>query len=252
MHFSLCLTVLSALVLPVTNAQTLGPVTGQLGNASVVTNNPPGVVYTATLPAKPFFNPNNPLGNIKGGITAKSNPDGIGVVFQVSFSNLPKTGGPFSYHIHVTPVPDSGNCTQTLDHLDPFIRGVKPPCDSSLPQTCQVGDLSGKFGVITSDPFSASYLDEFATTMPGLGSFFGNRSMVIHLANSTRVTCANFVQSGTKSGSGGGSSSTNSPTTSPNATGTGLPPASASTNSGTRIGGSLVVVAGAMGLSVLF
>jgi len=41
------------------------------------------------------------------------------------------------------PVPADGNCSGTLAHLDPFIRGEKPPCDASAPQTCQVGDLSG-------------------------------------------------------------------------------------------------------------
>jgi len=60
------------------------------------------------------------------------------------------------YHIHDEPVPASGNCTQTLAHLDPFIRGEDPPCDASAPETCQVGDLSGKYGKIPSLPgFSA-------------------------------------------------------------------------------------------------
>jgi hypothetical protein len=68
-----------------------------------------------------------------------------------------------------------------------------PACNSSLPQTCQVGDLSGKHGKITSDPFTASYADEFASTYPGLGSFFGNRSIVVHFGNKTRITCANFT-----------------------------------------------------------
>lgn len=61
-----------------------------------------------------------------------------------------------AYHIHVLPVPANGNCTETLGHLDPYKRGEIPPCDNTQPQTCQVGDLSGKHGNITATTFSAS------------------------------------------------------------------------------------------------
>ncbi|EON97915.1 putative cytosolic cu zn superoxide dismutase protein [Phaeoacremonium minimum UCRPA7] len=187
-----------------------GVPTGELGNATAVENNPPGVVYVATLPAEAAFKPAYPDGgNVKGSINAVASPNGMGVIFKVKFENLPSEGGPFSktmyhydlethankssvYHIHDAPVPADGNCTKTLAHLDPFIRGEDPPCDSALPETCQVGDLSGKHGKITSDPFSATYTDEFASTLPGIGAFFGNRSFVIHFANKTRISCANF------------------------------------------------------------
>lgn len=170
-----------------------GPVTGLLGNASVVENNPPGVVYTATLPDKEFFNPNDPRGNIKGSVVAVANPNGIGVSFQINFQNLPTSGGPFLYHLHAFPVPSDGNCTKTLAHLDPYQRGEDPVCNSSLPQTCQVGDLSGKYGKITQDPFVASFSDDFASTAEGIGAYFGNRSFAVHFGNKTRITCANFT-----------------------------------------------------------
>ena len=60
------------------------------------------------------------------------------------------------YHIHDQPVPSNGNCTATLGHLDPFIRGEIPPCDSTQPATCQVGDLTGKHGNVTVSPFQAA------------------------------------------------------------------------------------------------
>ncbi|RAL66751.1 hypothetical protein DID88_007534 [Monilinia fructigena] len=104
---------------------------------------------TGTLDTE-FFNPNDPRGNIKGSVSAKANPNGIGVQFQIQFSNLPTSGGPF------------------------------------------IGDLSGKHGKITSDPFEAFMLMIRIDT-PGLGSFFGNRSLVIHFGNKTRITCANFT-----------------------------------------------------------
>jgi hypothetical protein len=86
-----------------------------------------------------------------------------------------------------------------------------------LPQTCQVGDLSGKHGPITSDPFLASYTDDFASTVEGLGSFFGNRSLTLHFANVTRITCANFTLEGNSVGGGEGGSNTS---TTANATAT--------------------------------
>jgi hypothetical protein len=62
------------------------------------------------------------------------------------------------YHIHAYPVPSDGNCTGTLAHLDPYIRGESPPCDPTEPQTCQVGDLSGKHGTINGTSASLRYI----------------------------------------------------------------------------------------------
>lgn len=39
-----------------------------------------------------------------------------------------------------------------------------------------------------------SYTDDYAALVPGIGAFFGNRSIVIHYPNKTRITCANFVR----------------------------------------------------------
>jgi hypothetical protein len=112
----------------------------------------------------------------------------------------------------VDPVPSDGNCTKTLAHLDPFIRGETPVCDKSAPATCQVGDLSGKHGAIPTDGrsvFEASYVDLYASTAEGIGAFFGNRSIVFHYPNKTRITCASFEKV-EGSGNDSGSSSTGS------------------------------------------
>ena len=242
MYFSAIISVFLAVLLTLAGAQTTtNPVTGTLGNASVVEDNPPGPIYVANLPTKEFFNPDDPRGNIKGSVSATANPNGIGVSFQVNFENLPTSGGPFRmfpffyhsfnleekklieqtvYHLHAFPVPADGNCTQTLGHIDPFIRGETPACDSSLPQTCQVGDLAGKHGMITSDPFTASYSDDFASTVPGLGSFFGNRSLTLHFGNATRITCANFTLLGGEVGGTGGDGSSANATASATASAT--------------------------------
>ncbi|KAF4976305.1 hypothetical protein FZEAL_7021 [Fusarium zealandicum] len=169
----------------------IGQVVGQ--DAAKVADNPPGVIYKAALPKERAFKDAALDGNVKGSIVAVATDSGDGVSFKVKFSNLPKEGGPFSYHLHVDPVPSDGNCTETLAHLDPTGRGEETPCDSKDPASCQVGDLSGKFGKIESDPFEDSYIDRYASTKEGLGAFFGNRSFVLHYANKTRLTCANFV-----------------------------------------------------------
>jgi hypothetical protein len=96
MYFATVISVFVAVLLTCAGAQTtIYPVTGALGNATIVEDNPPGAIYVATLPEKEFFNPNDPRGNVKGSVSATANPNGIGVSFQVTFSNLPTSGGPF-------------------------------------------------------------------------------------------------------------------------------------------------------------
>ncbi|KAK7422636.1 hypothetical protein QQZ08_009442 [Neonectria magnoliae] len=178
-------------VLAALSVALIGRVAGQ--DAEPVTDNPVGVLYKASLPEEPFFKPTTIDGNVKGFISAEAANDGNGVRFVVKFQNLPKEGGPFLYHLHVDAAPD-GNCTKTLAHLDPFERGEETPCDSNDPASCQVGDLSGKYGTIESDPFEVEYVDYYASTKDGIGAFFGNRSFVIHYANKTRLTCADFAK----------------------------------------------------------
>ncbi|OWP05728.1 hypothetical protein B2J93_846 [Marssonina coronariae] len=205
MHPSM-LAVVSAAILRLASAQsTTEPITGARGNATVVENNPVGKKYTAVLPEKGWNNPEDPRGNVQGSISAVANPDGVGVTFAVKFENLPTSGGPFLYHIHDAPVPADGNCTKTLAHADPYIRG-------------ETGDLSGKHGQITQDPFVATYSDGYASTVEGIGAFLGNRSFVIHFANKTRITCANFALGATNT-----STPTPLPTVSPHPTTTTVP-----------------------------
>ncbi|KAI1481961.1 hypothetical protein K445DRAFT_320785 [Daldinia sp. EC12] len=172
-------------------------VTGKLGDAAVITGNPIGKTAVATLPEEAFWKGGSLNGNVKGSVVAKSGPNGEGIDYEVSFSNLPQEGGPFIYHLHVAPVPEDGNCTSTLAHLDQYIRGEDPACDPARPQSCQQGDLSGKYGKIqSSEPFTAKFHDPYTSLKEGDGAYFGNRSLVFHFANKTRISCANFVVSG--------------------------------------------------------
>ncbi|CAD0107312.1 unnamed protein product [Aureobasidium uvarum] len=162
---------IAVLATAVTAQSDTTPVTGKLGNATIQKNNPAGVAYIASFSS-----------------TSKS--DISGNVLALTSSDM---GGPFLYHIHDYPVPSDGNCTSTGAHVDPFVRGEAPPCDASSPATCQVGDLSGKHGKPTNMTFSATYVDQYVSTVPGDGAFMGNRSIVIHFANKTRIACANFM-----------------------------------------------------------
>lgn len=171
---------------------------------------------------------------------------------------------PKVYHIHDQPVPESGNCTDTLAHLDPYQRGEMPACDPTIPATCQVGDLSGKHGKVElngSDTFTATYLDNFASTVDGIGAFFGNRSFVLHFANTTRITCANFaaVQASSaacSSGSGPVTTATTArttirPTSTPNNSTTTSAPTTVVTAAGHVNGVKAMAAVGAAGLAFL-
>ncbi|KAK5720551.1 hypothetical protein LTR17_014882 [Elasticomyces elasticus] len=166
-----------AILLPATLAQST--------IASEVTGNPGGAQYIATLPN------NGSLPN--GNVVVSSMPDGNGVNVQISINNLPPSGGPFLYHIHVNPVDSAGNCTTTGAHLDPYNVTEAVTCNASKPEDCQVGDLSGKHYKINGTSLTANYVDKYISTQPGTPAFMGNRSIVIHFANKTRITCANFT-----------------------------------------------------------
>lgn len=91
MHSSFLFTLASGLALARAQAPTPVPgVTGQLGDAAIVENNPAGVSYVATLPERNTT-------DIRGSVVATSNSNGTGVNFQISLSGLPDpTLGPFS------------------------------------------------------------------------------------------------------------------------------------------------------------
>lgn len=68
--------------------------------------------------------------------------------------------------------------------------------------------LIPSFRLFASTDGRCSFLDLYLSTVKGPASFFGNRSIVIHSSNTTRLTCANFtLTSGNSSGGGNGTSS---------------------------------------------
>jgi Cu/Zn superoxide dismutase len=183
-------------------------------SAPITQGNQVGNVFQAQMPQ---LNSSS----IQGYAAVQANDNGTGLVWDINFSNFPKGDGPFIYHVHESPVPADGNCTGAGAHLDPENRGEKPPCDLSQGQkSCQVGDLAGKHGNITKDPFQTFYLDLYTSLTPGSKSFVGNRSVVIHNNKGDRIACGNITQQAVASGEGSGtfsgslSSSQNSSSTS--------------------------------------
>jgi len=184
--------------------------TGPGGNASIQNGNPVAA-YQAVLPPTNFDDATGTT--ITGSIMGAASYNGTGVVFTVNFTGFPSESeyGPFVYHIHGMPVSADGNCTATMGHLDPTDRGEYHPCENVAPETCQAGDLAGKHGNITGTSFSASYLDLYLSTTPGSPYFFGDKSIVIHSMNTTRLTCANFTMMSAATGTSSMPSSTSSP-----------------------------------------
>ncbi|SPO06078.1 uncharacterized protein DNG_08767 [Cephalotrichum gorgonifer] len=155
----------------------------QSTRADEVVDNPAGARYIARFETDLY---------ISGRVLVGSDPFGIGASYHVQLSGLPDNNGPFKYHIHQLPVPASGNCTETGGHLDPFGRTDDPACDEEEPQTCEVGDLSGKHGPLQGSADDISFLDLYTSLNPESRAFIGNRSVVIHGDDGTRLACANF------------------------------------------------------------
>ncbi len=228
-------------------------------DAPITPDNPKRATYQAILQADK---------SVQGTITGVSNENGTGVNLNVNFFSFPdKKADPFIYHIHVNPIPSDGNCSGTGGHLgkypihhpfppfspshpttsptntpplDPYNATETPACDAKTPSTCQVGDLSGKHGKIDDvdkhPSFQTQYLDLYLSTSNTSEAFFGNRSVVVHAANGTRLNCGNFVlQDGAGSNGTNGGNASYTPT-SANATKSG--------NAAKKTGGASLMQAG--------
>ncbi|KAL6927440.1 hypothetical protein ACO0SA_003738 [Hanseniaspora valbyensis] len=162
--------------------------------APEISNNPTDVVYRADFP---FFNSPNVVGivqfySING--TAK---------VHVDLTGLPKNAGLFSYHVHENGIPydtpDQQNaCEYAGLHFNPFQAPLASNvnCDSFEDDSkCQVGDLSGKHGLINTTCFETYYYDPYISLNPNDPAFIGGKSLVIHLEDNSKLACANIIPS---------------------------------------------------------
>jgi len=158
-----------------------GTVTGKLGDARPARNNPViGEVWKAKFE-----------GAVKGTVTAVASQVGTNYTLDVE---VPLDKGPYKYHVHLRAVPADGNCTETGGHLDSYVRGSDPPCDASKPATCEVGDLSGKYGAVTGPTVKKSFNDPYSALNKINLGYIGDRAIVFHDASSARIACATLVK----------------------------------------------------------
>lgn len=169
-------------------------------DAPVKTNSPESAKYIAKF-----------SDNIEGSVVFSTTSNST-VKVDVDFDGLPSSGGPFAYHVHVVQVPSDGNCTATLGHLNPYDGSV----NATSPAAKEVGDLSGKHGVIDDQSYQTSYIDEYISLEETDPAFVGNRSVVVHFANNTRLACANITEYSVSSNSSSNSSSSSSSNSSSN------------------------------------
>ncbi|KAK1757831.1 hypothetical protein QBC47DRAFT_296684 [Echria macrotheca] len=158
-------------------------VTGKMGDARVVKNNKVGETWVATFDGTQ---------GVKGTVTMVG--WSIGVNYTVDVTGLPAGKGPFAFHVHLKPVPLGGTCADTGGHLDSFVRGDSPPCDSTAPQTCEVGDLSGKYGKVDGTTVKKVFNDAYSALDKIMLGYIGERSIVFHDASSVRIACANITK----------------------------------------------------------
>ncbi|KAL5611864.1 uncharacterized protein BROUX77_002020 [Berkeleyomyces rouxiae] len=152
-------------------------------DAPIIVDNVPRTTYVADIKGS----------HENGRVISYSDPTGLGTIFRLKMNGLSPHEGPYTYHIHEKPVKDA-DCGTTGEHLDPYHNGVFPECDPNRPETCQLGDLSGKHNNVTQNSSSKYFLDIYLSTTPGNIGFFGNRSIVIHDRSNSRIACGNFKE----------------------------------------------------------
>ncbi|CAG8564811.1 17405_t:CDS:2 [Dentiscutata erythropus] len=115
---------------------------------------------------------------------------------------LTDTSGMYPYHVHEFPINYTGSCESTGEHLDPIgvgkVKGYK--CNPEIPEECEAGDLSGKYGALRGTP-SGMVEDEYTDPFITLRGEYGviGRSVVIHAPHTppgvpaARIACADIV-----------------------------------------------------------
>ncbi|CAI6255890.1 unnamed protein product [Periconia digitata] len=152
------------------------------GSAPVTNGNPQGVVYRADID---WLDQNG----IHGFFEVHSGKDGKGTDLNMGLNGLKGPGAPYAYHIHEKPV-SGRDCNSTGGHLNPYKAPAK--CDASKRETCEVGDLSGKYGTIDATKYEEAFAEPYLSTNKEDKAFIGDKSIVFHDKDGKRVACASF------------------------------------------------------------
>ncbi|KAL6452611.1 SOD5 Cell surface Cu-only superoxide dismutase 5 [Candida maltosa Xu316] len=155
--------------------------------------------------------------NIEGTIKFEPAKNGT-VLISLDLTGFPSTGGPFPYHIHEMPVPESGNCTATGMHFNPFNGSAT----ATTPAALELGDLAGRHGNITGGSVNEEIDDNYISLNKDSKAYIGGLSVVIHSSNNTRLTCSNLelldASSSASNSTSSGSSTSGSSNSSSNST----------------------------------
>ncbi|KAI8865482.1 Cu,Zn superoxide dismutase-like protein [Ramicandelaber brevisporus] len=130
-----------------------------------------------------------------GAVQFNSLPSGSGVSIAINIVAGPQVGKSYAWHIHNKPVPADGNCVATEGHFDPYnVKANSKPEYKCNPadklNTCELGDLSGKYGPIKAtcgSTFSTCVVDENINM-----DMLAGKSVVIHDGDA-RIVCANIA-----------------------------------------------------------
>ncbi|KAH9459724.1 hypothetical protein Pst134EB_007954 [Puccinia striiformis f. sp. tritici] len=111
--------------------------------------------------------------------TASFRQAAAGVVVKVTVDGLQTRENDF-FHIHLGQTSGNGDCSQTGDHFNPSIGAIFPCPNNGADQSkCQVGDLSGKGGLLKAPGggkrTSVTYTDK-VIRLPTISG----RSVVVH------------------------------------------------------------------------
>jgi len=157
----------------------------QSRDAMTISNNPTSIVYRAQLSGQY---------GLQSTVTAQAGPGGVGVRYRIEAKGL-FGYGPFSYAIYEKSVPVNGDCYNLGGKLDPYQRGESPKCQFGGPETCQVGDLSGKYGKLDPVPTARKqFVDRFSSLKESDAAFIGGRSVAIVDNTGARLACSNLVE----------------------------------------------------------
>lgn len=158
------------------------------------------IVQYPKMGAVAKFSNDNVTGNIMFNQRSPLDP----VLISVNLERLDSIGG--GYHVHEWPVPQKIGQTETVcdsddvgGHFNPFqvpVDSFYPPSAATTPEKYEVGDLSGKFGMLSNMSKYVKNMTDPNLQLYGKNSIIG-RSLVIHKAvGGSRWICTSIWPAG--------------------------------------------------------
>ncbi|XP_030053408.1 uncharacterized protein LOC115466359 [Microcaecilia unicolor] len=157
------------------------------------------ILHPVTGKTEQWFGP----GQAKGEFQVSQNLDLDSTLIKVNFTELNGLSG--GYHVHILPIKQNSleACADNYikGHFNPFHVNMtsSPAPGNGTADQYEVGDISGKYGMLTNENFlSEDYIDP-GLPLSGPYSILG-RSLVIHYVNGSRMQCSNILPQSTEDG----------------------------------------------------